>query len=76
MTNHFELCFFFFRIFSSSYGNGCWYRVQAVRMSQNATLTVNQVGSMDVPDSRFVDTGEEVMAVGHVMIFGALLPNR
>lgn len=37
---------------------------------------VNLVGSLEAPDGRYVDTGETVMDSGHVITFGALIPNR
>ena len=66
-----ESCFF-----RSSYGDGRWYRIGVVHTSVNATLTVNLAGSLEVPDGRYVDTGKTVMDNGHVITFGALIPNR
>lgn len=67
-------CLFVF--FRSSYEDGRWYRIRVVHTSVNATLTVNLVGSLEAPDGRYVDTGETVMDSGHVITFGALIPNR
>lgn len=44
--------------------------------SVNATLAVNPVGSLETPDGRYVETGERVMDIGHVITFGAPDPNR
>lgn len=66
-----ESCFF-----RSSYGDGRWYRIRVIHTSVNATLSVNLVGSLEAADGGYVDTGKTVMDSGHVITFGALIPNR
>ncbi|XP_068741417.1 laminin subunit alpha-like isoform X2 [Montipora capricornis] len=58
----------------SSYANGRWYHIRAVRTRTNATLSVKPAGSSETPDNRFVGTGMTLMAKDHVITFGALNP--